>query len=177
VLNRDVGHLVDPGQLELLPGVAAALAQVSAAGVPVVVVTNQSVVGRGLLGPRGLAPVHEKLARLLAAGGARVDAFAVCPHRPADGCPCRKPKPGLLLAAAAEHRLDLAASVMVGDRPKDLAAARQAGCGLVILAGAHDDDRPPAGAADLEVATLGEAVAAALPFLAGRPLPVAGGRP
>lgn len=166
VLNRDIGHLVDPGQLEVLPGVPAALAMVNAAGVPVVVVSNQSVVDRGLLGPDGLVPIHDELARLLAAEAARVDAFYTCPHLPAAGCSCRKPEPGLLLSSAAEHRLDLAASVMVGDRPKDLEAARRAGCGLRILVGAHDDDRPTDGAADLEVATLGEAVAAALPFLA-----------
>jgi D-glycero-D-manno-heptose 1,7-bisphosphate phosphatase len=165
VLNRDVGLLADPGQLELLPGVPAALARVNAAGIPVVVVSNQSVVDRGLLGPRGLAPIHDELARLLAAGGAHVDAFFICPHRPAAGCSCRKPEPGLLLAAAREHRLDLAASVMIGDRPKDLEAARRAGCGRRFLVGAHDDDRPPDGAADLEAATLGEAVAAAMPFL------------
>lgn len=165
VLNRDVGHLVDPGQLEVLPGVPAALATVNSAGIPVVVISNQSAVDRGLLDPDGLALIHEELAQLLAAGGARVDAFYTCPHLPAAGCSCRKPEPGLLLSAAEDHRLDLAASVMVGDRPKDLEAARRAGCGLRVLVGAHDDDRPQDGAADLEVATLGEAVAAALPFL------------
>jgi histidinol-phosphate phosphatase family protein len=167
VLNRDVGLLMDPGQLELLPGVAGALARVNAAGIPVVVISNQSVLGRGLLGPRGLAPIHDELARLLAAGGAHIDAFFICPHLPAAGCSCRKPQPGLLLAAAEEHGLDLAASVMIGDRPKDLEAARRAGCGRRFLVGAHDDDRPPAGAADLEAATLADAVAEALPFLTG----------
>jgi D-glycero-D-manno-heptose 1,7-bisphosphate phosphatase len=166
VLNRDVGLLTDPGQLELLPGVPAALARVNAAGIPVVLISNQSAVGRGMLGPRGLAPIHEELARQLAADGAHIDAIYTCPHLPADGCSCRKPEPGMLLAAATEHGLDLAASVMIGDRPKDLEAARRAGCGRRFLVGAHDDDRPEAGAADLEFATLGDAVDATLAFFA-----------
>jgi len=125
--------LTRPKQLELLPGAAAAVARLNAAGMWVVVVTNQSAIARGLLDDDGLAAIHERLADLLLESGAWLDAVLVCPHGPDDDCDCRKPRPGLLQWAAREMGFDLGAAVMVGDAERDLAAGRAAGCAATIL--------------------------------------------
>lgn len=127
------GWLTSPEQLELLPGVGAAIARLNAAGVKVILVTNQSAVGRGLLTEAGLAAIHARLDELLAAAGARLDRVQYCPHGPDSTCDCRKPRPGMLLAAAAELGLDPARTVTIGDAPRDLAAGAAAGCGATVL--------------------------------------------
>jgi D-glycero-D-manno-heptose 1,7-bisphosphate phosphatase len=165
VLNHDVGHLTSIAQLTLFRDAAPALARLNRAGAPVVLVTNQSAVGHGELDLRGLARIHQELRRRLAAGGARIDAICVCPHRPGDGCSCRKPAPGLLLRAAARHGISLPGSVMIGDRPKDLEAGLRAGCGLRVLVTTQQDETAPDGLAQHAVPTLAAAVDAALGFL------------
>jgi D-glycero-D-manno-heptose 1,7-bisphosphate phosphatase len=140
VLVPDEGLLTDPGRLRLLPGVPAALTRLAAAGWRLAVVTNQPVVARGLIDEAGLAAIHRHLTDLiLAAGGPRLDGIFACPHHPEgtvaayrQACACRKPRPGLLLAAAAAHGYDLARSWMVGDRPSDIAAGRAAGCRTIL---------------------------------------------
>jgi histidinol-phosphate phosphatase family protein len=169
VVNHDVGHLTSVSQLTLFPDAAPALARLNRAGIAVVLVTNQSVIGYGELDLRGLARIHRELRRRLGAGGARIDAIYVCPHRPADGCSCRKPAPGLLLRAAGRHGISLPASVMIGDRPKDLEAASRARCGRRILVTTQHDEPVPAGLAHQAVPTLTAAVDAALVFLARVP--------
>jgi D-glycero-D-manno-heptose 1,7-bisphosphate phosphatase len=111
------------------------------AGWPVVVVTNQSAVGRGMLSEAELAAIHATLAELLAARGARLDAIYSCPHHPTEArgaflcnCECRKPKPGLLLQAARELGLDLGRSWIVGDSERDLAAGAAVGARGVLVA-------------------------------------------
>lgn len=141
VLVEDRGLLVDPGELRVLDGVPRALKRLKDAGFRLVVVSNQSVVARGMITPEGLEAVHDQLRRLLAdAGAPPLDAVYFCPHHPnADlpayraACDCRKPRPGALLRAAEEHHLDLAASFMVGDRITDVAAGAAAGCRTVLL--------------------------------------------
>lgn len=125
-----------PEQVRLLPGVARAIARLNAAGVPVAVVTNQRGVALGRMTLADLEAVHRRLDALLAAEGARVDAYFACPHGLGE-CDCRKPAPGLLLRAAAEMGLaDLSSSVMVGDSGSDVTAGRGAGARTVLLAGA-----------------------------------------
>jgi D-glycero-D-manno-heptose 1,7-bisphosphate phosphatase len=135
VLVRDVDLLVRAEQIDILPGVAAALRRLHQAGFPIIVVTNQPVVARGMLTEAEVEAIEDELHQRLRAAGGHVDAFYYCPHHPhADvaayrvSCQCRKPRPGLLERAAREHDLDLSASVMIGDRPTDLAAGRRAGC-------------------------------------------------
>ncbi len=126
------GRWVSPRQLEefaLLPGAAAAIARLRAAGLPVIVVTNQPDLARGLLAPQTLAEMNRKLTAQLG-----VDAIYICPHEDADGCACRKPRPGLLLAAARDFALDLRRSFLVGDSWRDLAAGRAVGCMTVRVA-------------------------------------------
>ncbi len=139
LLDQD-GYLGDPAGVRLLPGAAAALAALGAAGWERVVVTNQSGVARGLFSGEQYRRVEDAvLAAVRAAGGDLEGTFA-CFHLPAGtvpafavACDCRKPAPGLLLRAARERGLDLAGSVAVGDAPRDLEAARAAGCGLAVL--------------------------------------------
>jgi D-glycero-D-manno-heptose 1,7-bisphosphate phosphatase len=135
-LVKEVGYLSDPADLELLPGAARAIREAHAAGLPVVVVSNQSGVGRGLF---PLARVHAAMARLrslLRAEGAEPDAVYFCPHRPGDDCPCRKPRPGLLTRAADDLLLDLSLSVMIGDKRLDAATGQAAGgTGVLVRTG------------------------------------------
>jgi D-glycero-D-manno-heptose 1,7-bisphosphate phosphatase len=140
VLNVEVDHLHEPARVELIPGAAAVVAAMNRRGVPVAVVSNQAGIGRGLYGEVEYAAVTARLAMLLAAHGARLDATFHCPHHPEHGlgayrrvCDCRKPRPGLLLRAAQELGLDLARSVMVGDKISDLEAGRAAGCRTILV--------------------------------------------
>jgi histidinol-phosphate phosphatase family protein len=135
-LVRETGYLANPDELELLPGVTRALRNLSDAGVPLVVISNQAGVGRGLF---TAARVHEVMARLrrrLRAEGVEISAIYFCPHRPDEGCPCRKPKTGLLERAAEDQHLSLAGSVMIGDKRIDAAAGRNAGGrGILVRTG------------------------------------------
>jgi D-glycero-D-manno-heptose 1,7-bisphosphate phosphatase len=117
-----------PEELVVLPGVAAALDRLRDAGYVLVVVTNQPDVARGSLRSTDVEAMHRQLAT-----GLPIDRFEVCPHDGAEGCPCRKPKPGMLLAAATELDLDLAGSWMVGDRWVDIAAGRAAGVRTLLV--------------------------------------------
>ena len=133
-LNRERADYVKSWQeFEWLPGALDALALLATLAVPVVVVTNQSVVGRGILDPGGLHAIHAQACAEAQAAGGRLDDFLFCPHVPADGCMCRKPKPGLLLQAAARYSLDLQCCVFVGDSLTDMQAAEAAGCGWLLL--------------------------------------------
>lgn len=146
VLVRDVGPLTSAADIVLTPGVAAALNDLRRAGFLLLVISNQTVVARGLLSEAEVTALEEQVeARILAAGGPRLNGFYFCPHHPhatraelRRDCDCRKPAPGLLLRAAAEHRVSLAHSFMLGDRPSDVVAGRRAGCTTIqLLTGAH----------------------------------------
>jgi D-glycero-D-manno-heptose 1,7-bisphosphate phosphatase len=150
VLIEDVNLLTDPERIRVLPGVADALVALKDAGFLLLVVSNQTVVARGLANEDQVAALQRAVEqRLRAAGAPGLDGFYFCPHHPRAtlaayrrDCQCRKPRPGLLLQAAGEHRIDLAASYMVGDRPTDLLAGAQAGCRTVwVQTGSHLD--PP----------------------------------
>jgi len=129
-INRDPGYLSDPGDLELFDNTVEAVEVIKSQGFRIVVVSNQSGIGRGILTEINLADIHKNLNQLL--GGA-IDAFYYCSHRPDENCKCRKPEPELLFVAARELGLDLQSSIMVGDRLKDLQAGRRAGCSHCAL--------------------------------------------
>jgi D-glycero-D-manno-heptose 1,7-bisphosphate phosphatase len=131
----DVGYPRDPGQVRLLPGAAEALCVLQRSGFMLVVVSNQSGIGRGLVSRDEAHRVHAQFVAELAAHGVRLDGAYYCPHAPEATCACRKPEPGLLLQAADELGLDLARSVVVGDKPSDIAAGKRAGCRTVLFGG------------------------------------------
>jgi histidinol-phosphate phosphatase family protein len=156
----DPGYISDPGQVRLLAGAAEGIGKLSRAGYAIVVVTNQSGVARGLLTEETLRAVHAEMSRQLAQAGASVDAVYYCPYHPEGtveqycrDSDWRKPAPGMLLTAAAEMNLDLAASWMIGDSSRDIEAGRRAGC-RTILVGPKGD---PLAQADLRAADLREA--------------------
>ncbi len=137
---EDADYLVHPEQTRLIPGAAAALRRLNDLRIPVVIVTNQSAVARGLASETDLAAVNQRLRDLLAAAGAHIDGVYYCPHHPDIGeppyrraCDCRKPLPGLLQRAARELGLDLPASAMIGDNLRDLEAGAAAGCAMLML--------------------------------------------
>jgi heptosyltransferase-2 len=126
-LNPDPGYIGSPDQFELFPGVAAALARLTGAGARLVVVTNQSGVGRGLFSSTNLDAIHAKLRRLLYDAGASLDAIYVCPHHPDEGCRCRKPETGMVDQAVRELGIDLSRSYLIGDHAKDMELAKRVG--------------------------------------------------
>jgi D-glycero-D-manno-heptose 1,7-bisphosphate phosphatase len=119
-------YITRPEDLVLLPGAAAAIGILNAAGIPVAVITNQRGIARGRMTKGDLDTVHARLDALLAAQGARVDAYYVCPHD-RDTCDCRKPAPGLVLRAAQDLGRPTAEIVVIGDRQSDVEAGRAAG--------------------------------------------------
>jgi D-glycero-D-manno-heptose 1,7-bisphosphate phosphatase len=156
VLNR--AHLVDGvphpprgvAELEILPGVPEATRRLKEAGFLLVVVTNQPDIARGQASWADVDAIHEALRARLP-----LDDVRVCPHDDADRCDCRKPLPGLLLAAARDHRVDVGRSVMVGDRWRDVEAGQRAGTRTVYVKAGYRE-RAPANY-DLAVGSLLEA--------------------
>lgn len=134
VLNVELFDFVTrPEDLELERGAAEAVRRLNEAGLPVVVVTNQSGIGRGLFTETDLRAVLDKLEDELAAGGARLDAIYYCHHGPDEGCDCRKPLPGMLKTAGAELGFDPAKTVLVGDTIRDLEAAIALGAETILV--------------------------------------------
>jgi histidinol-phosphate phosphatase family protein len=132
-INVDTGYIAKPEDVVLLDGAAAAIARLNAAQVPVIVITNQSGIGRGFYTEKDFAAVERRLAELLAGRGARIDATYVCPHAPDAGCECRKPGTLLHRRAAIEHQLDLTRSWFIGDRLRDIEPAKPlGGHGLLV---------------------------------------------
>lgn len=113
-------YLSDPDSVDLLPGAVEGLRRIRDLGLPMVLVTNQSGVGRGYFGRDAVERVHGRLLDLLATQGVGLSAIYSCPHKPEEGCGCRKPLPGLIERAAAELDLDLAACFVIGDKPCDI---------------------------------------------------------
>ena len=133
VLNEDRGYISRLEDFVMLPGAAEAVAELNRDGWLVVVFTNQSGVARGMLTAERLDEIHARLRAEIAQAGGELTAVYACPHGPESDCDCRKPRAGMLLRAAAEHNIDLSASVAVGDSPRDIAAGHAAGCHKTIL--------------------------------------------
>ncbi len=140
-VEKDYLHKVE--DFEFIPGAPQAIKKLKDAGFLVIVVSNQSGIGRGYFNERDVDNLHGHLQSELAAHDTAVDAFYFCPHHPEKGqgaykvaCDCRKGEPGMLLQAAAEHDIDLQNSFMIGDKLADIEAGRRAGCQtLLVLTG------------------------------------------
>jgi D-glycero-D-manno-heptose 1,7-bisphosphate phosphatase len=134
VINRDSANYIKSwAEFEFLPGSLEALALMHRAGYRLIVITNQSAVGRGYFPLTVLEEMHRRMGAAVAAAGGRIDDIFFCLHRPDENCACRKPRPGLILQAQARHAIDLSQSVMVGDSAKDIQCGQNAGCGATIL--------------------------------------------
>ncbi len=141
----DPGYLADPDGVRLLPGVPEALRRLRDASFLLVIVSNQSGIARGLYTADDLARVHDRLVKLLAQEGIAFAAAQYCQHGPEDACGCRKPAPGMILAAAAALGIDVAASAMIGDKVADVRAGLAAGCGRNVLLASHAPENLPPG--------------------------------
>lgn len=129
----DYGYVHQISQVELLPGVPESLIRLQGLGFELIVVSNQSGIGRGFFTSREVDEVNRYLQYLLSEYGVTITDFYYCPHSPAEKCICRKPKPGLLLKALKEHQIDPTHSYFVGDKLTDAEAALAAGIRPVFL--------------------------------------------
>jgi D-glycero-D-manno-heptose 1,7-bisphosphate phosphatase len=156
VINRAVvrdGKPYPPANLaetEILPGVSDALVALHDAGFMLIVVTNQPDVSRGTTPMAVVEEINNYLASCLP-----IDEFRTCYHDSGDGCDCRKPLPGALLAAARQHGIDLGKSYMIGDRWRDTEAGQRAGCKTIFIDYGYDEKQPES--VDYRVHFLGEA--------------------
>jgi D-glycero-D-manno-heptose 1,7-bisphosphate phosphatase len=129
----EVGYLNHMSRFRMLPGAPQAIRRLNLAGIPVIVVTNQSGIARGFYPEELVHRVHEKMIFELAAAGAHVDGIYFCPHGSESKCECRKPFPGMLQQAAREHGLALEGSGLVSDRHDDIAMGEAARCRTVLV--------------------------------------------
>jgi len=130
-------YLSDPEQVELIEGAAEGLRRLAARGLGLVVVTNQSGIGRGFFDAARLAEIHARLLRELRAEGVELDGLFVCPHHPDERCACRKPRTGLALRAAAELGFEPAHAFVVGDMASDVALGRALGATTLLVRTGH----------------------------------------
>jgi D-glycero-D-manno-heptose 1,7-bisphosphate phosphatase len=136
---REGEYVIRWEDMEILPGVASAITLLNRAGFRVIVVSNQRCVAKGLITIADLEALHRRMCKTLASDGATIDAIYYCPHEKSPPCRCRKPQPGMLLDAARDHDIDLAASWMIGDSDADVEAGRKAGCMTAVVAGRHSN--------------------------------------
>lgn len=160
-VNIDTGYLSDPAKLHLIDGAADAIKRLNEAGIKVIVVSNQSGVGRGFFTNADEARVNERLVEVLAASGARLDGIYYCPHLPDDGCQCRKPATGLVDSAAQEHAIEIRRSCVVGDKASDIELARNLGVrsALVLTGNGREELSKISPAPDYVAQDLADAVA------------------
>lgn len=142
VINEDRDDYVkNVGELKIYSFAPESIRRLNDADLPVFVVSNQQGVAKGLIAERDLQAIEGEITRQVEASGGRISAFYYCRHFASDDCPCRKPRPGLLLEAAKEHGIDLTGSIMVGDSERDVMAGKAAGCGTVLLLSGHASGR------------------------------------
>jgi D-glycero-D-manno-heptose 1,7-bisphosphate phosphatase len=167
-INEERGHLRDPDAVALIPGAAAALVRLrDELGMGIVVVTNQADVGRGILSVDDLERINARLLSLLVSEGATVEAIEVCPHRPDEGCVCRKPAAGMALRAAARLGFDPADSVVIGDHASDMGMGRAIGATTVLVRTGHG--RAQEGEATPLATHVADDLAGAVAIIAGLP--------
>ncbi len=136
-INVDVDYLHEPDQLRFIDGTVEALALLKAHGYKLIVISNQSGIGRGYFGAQDVEQLHRYMNRILQEHNAAIDAFYYCPHVEQDRCMCRKPHTGLIDRAAAEWEIDRSRSYMVGDKEADVLTAINAGCSYGLLLSGH----------------------------------------
>ncbi len=135
---EDLAYNASTEKIFLLPGAADSLRRLQDAGYLIVIITNQSGVGRGYYQEDIVHGQHETLSRLLNEAGVAVATYRHCPHAPEDGCNCRKPEPGMILDAAEELAVELQQSWMIGDKESDVLAGHNAGCRSILIGDATD---------------------------------------
>jgi len=160
-INEEVGYVLRPEELRLIPGALEGLAELQGLGLGLLVLTNQSPIGRGLISVDELGAIHDRLGALLAEGGVKLDGIEVCPHLPEQGCACRKPGTLMVERAADALGFDPAESWMIGDHGGDMRLGRTVGARTyLVLTGHGEEELERAGPdADAIVEDLREAAA------------------
>lgn len=148
------GYVTRWEEMKILPGVAQGISLLNLAGFRVIVVSNQRCVAKGLTTAAELDSIHQRMCDELAHAGATIHGVYYCPHDLRPACACRKPQPGMLLAAARAHDIDLTTSWMIGDSEKDVEAGKNAGCRTVRLLRSNETGN---GSADMVARSLLEA--------------------
>ncbi len=134
VINRDRYDYVKRwSEFEFLPGSLDALKLLTLNDYHIILVTNQSVIHRGMVTETQLQEIHMKMEDAVVDHGGHIKAIYYCPHVPEDGCSCRKPEPGLIYQAQTDYKLNLSKACLIGDSLRDIRCARRTGCGKVIL--------------------------------------------
>jgi D-glycero-D-manno-heptose 1,7-bisphosphate phosphatase len=149
-INEEIGYVLRPDDLRLIPGALEALAELQRLGLGMVVVTNQSPLGRGFITVQELDAIHDRLRELLAEGGVTLDGIEVCPHRPDEGCACRKPGTLMVERAAAALGFDPGEGWIVGDHAFDMALGRAVGAKTILLRTGHGQEELAAARADAD---------------------------
>ncbi len=151
---RDADYCDDPAKVEVFPGAGDALRQLKDRGFKIVVITNQSGIGRGYMTEEDYRAVESEFESQL--GSDVIEATYFCPHSPDESCDCRKPEPGMLRQAAEEHQIDLTKSYFVGDKDSDIACGKRAGTKTILVETGYgrsaDHNLPEAVAADINAA-------------------------
>lgn len=162
VLNENrADHVKSRREFVWLPGALDALAALARQDRPIIVITNQSMVGRGIAQESVLDGIHARMCQEARAHGGRIDAVYACLHTPSDACPCRKPQPGLFHQAAVDHRIDLTRSILVGDAFTDYQAATAAGMAYIQVRSSRDaTDTPRVLGADRTIPVVASLLAA-----------------
>jgi D-glycero-D-manno-heptose 1,7-bisphosphate phosphatase len=134
VINYDSPEYIkNRSEFKFIPGSIEAVEELTRNGFTSIVISNQSALSRKLVTPEELNDIHKMMKQAIASAGGRITEIFFCPHMPGDGCQCRKPGPGLIFRAQRKYNIDLAGAVMVGDSTRDIACARNAGCGAAVL--------------------------------------------
>ncbi|MGH7783230.1 MAG: D-glycero-beta-D-manno-heptose 1,7-bisphosphate 7-phosphatase [Candidatus Binatia bacterium] len=152
-------YLSDPKQLVLIRGAADALRRLRAMGFGLIVITNQSAVGRGFFDEAQLTRIHQEFSRILEAERVQLDGIYFCPHKPEDQCSCRKPAPGLIKLASEELRFDLKSSIVIGDKACDIEMGHRVGATTFLVRTGYGAQSEQRVAADYVVDDLSAAVA------------------
>nr|WP_320190212.1 D-glycero-beta-D-manno-heptose 1,7-bisphosphate 7-phosphatase [uncultured Desulfobacter sp.] len=134
VINHDSdAYIKHPDEFHFISKTPDAIALLNAKGLQVILITNQSAVGRGMISISTLDAIFKKMIFGVEQAGGRIKDIFFCPHTPDQGCDCRKPEPGMILQAMKRHNIDLKKSFMIGDSAKDIECGKNAGCAQTIL--------------------------------------------
>lgn len=145
ICKNSPDHIKSWDEFEFLPGAIDSLVTLARLPLPIIVVTNQAVINRGMATTSTIEDIHRRMVAAITAHGGRIDDVLYCPHRPDEQCSCRKPEPGMLLTASRRWNIDLTQSYMVGDAATDIVAGQQVGCRtFIVLTGRGSQQLVPA---------------------------------
>lgn len=132
-INVNVGYIDNPEEFKIYPGVIEGIKLLEKKGFKIIIVTNQSGIGRGYFSKKTLEKINQKMKDELSTNGANIDAIYYCPHHPDENCDCRKPKTGMLETAITDFNINAEKSYFIGDRILDMEAGRRIGCKTVLV--------------------------------------------